>query len=99
MYSLLVKERFSRLVVLHVLEVGDVPELDLGVVRDGGHEVAGGADVEALDRVSAVVADGAEEAVRVEVDGADGAVLARRDQHVLRHGDLRASDKSSFGKF
>ena len=37
-----------------------------------------------------MVADGAEEAVRVEVDGADGAVLARSDQHVLGHGHLPA---------
>ena len=46
-----------------------------------------------------MVADGAEEAVRVEVDGADGAVLARCDQHVLGHGHLRAIDTSSLGKF
>ena len=58
-------------------------------MRDGGDDVSGGADVEALDGVSAVVADGAKEAVRVEVDGADGAVLARSNQHVLSHGHLR----------
>ena len=63
-------------------------------MRDGGDDVSGGADVEALDGISAVVADGAEEAVRVEVDGADGAVLARRDQHVFRHGYLRRRDRT-----
>ena len=36
-----------------------------------------------------MVSDGAEKAMRVEVDGADGAVLARCDQHVLGHGHLR----------
>ena len=84
-----VEEGLPRLVVLHVLEVGDVPELDLGVVRDGGDDVSGGADVEALDGVSAVVADCAKEAVRVEVDSAYGPVLARRYQHVLSHCHLR----------
>ena len=53
-YHSLVEEGLPRLVVLHVLEVRDVPELDLGVVRDGGDELAAGADVEALDGVAAV---------------------------------------------
>ena len=43
-----------------------------------------------------VVSDGAEEAVGVEVDGADGAVLARSDQHVLRHGHLREREGHEF---
>ena len=40
-----------------------------------------------------MVSDCAEESVGVEVDGAERAVLARRDQHVLSHGDLRERER------
>ena len=35
-----VEERLLRLGVLHALEVGDIPELDFRVVRDGRDDVA-----------------------------------------------------------
>ena len=56
------------------------------VVADAGDHLARAAHVHLLDgQLALVVADHAEEAVRVEVEGADVAVLAAGHHHVVRH--------------
>ena len=60
------------------------------VVADAGDHLARAAHVHLLDgQLALVVADHAEEAVRVEVEGADVAVLAAGHHHVVRHAQHR----------
>ena len=60
------------------------------VVADAGNHLARAAHVHLLDgQLALVVADHAEEAVRVEVEGADVAVLAAGHHHVVRHAQHR----------
>ena len=60
------------------------------VVAYAGDHLARAAHVHLLDgQLALVVADHAEEAVRVEVEGADVAVLAAGHHHVVRHAQHR----------
>ena len=72
------------LVVVHLLQVGHIPELDSVIMADAGNDLPAAAHIHPLHRqLLLMVTHDTKKAVRIQVDSSDVAILASSHHNVV----------------
>jgi len=76
--------RLLLLLIVHLLQVGHIPELDPVIMADTRHNLSCGVDIQSLYRkLVLMVTNYSEKSVRVKMNSSNITILAASDDHIV----------------